>query len=597
MSKLGVRNSQGRGRIERLESLLKRVLAGAAAASLNFAGPVVANEAAAAAFPLTDVPGGVMQVFVLTHRSIWTKRNGVAGTQGVPPLFPHEVIATTAGPVGVLCRTTYSDPALRIGINDIFIDPANVNASDENSGLTALLPLKTGYELFRRWGWDASKPIVGCNLATSPDGFTNVHVMSDLVTPDSLPIKVTLAANSSMRVVAPLLAANILRTAVLTNAVTAQNRAAPLGGTRLTVRDNTLATWAIAEAPNRRVRMLNGPAIGGTFQPQTDTVATPGEVQCTPCQTTDEASFSTQPTTVTPAVGNTYVVEKLVVVNLGACDIAQELNPTFGGFEAFFNVVNCNLPNTGQQFWTPLTASAGVAGVFFNFYQCTYERNMDLSRCGAIFIACYGTNNGPGGIVQIGSAGGSGYNPSFNGGGANMLGGGVLAFFFNSILVDVVFDGDFCVNRVVAMSSVGAPVRNCASWNAVGGGGINAAGHGFQVGVGGGAASTFFGIRGITMFKGTVWGNQNGGAGMQLGSSCQGVGPPQNITGVQGDFKLGNKLVGWWFNDATAAYNPIGGSVATTWANLTAAEGAAGFGGNAHELDSNSHFVAADTTA
>lgn len=581
-----------RGRTEILEELSKRGGAGGAG-STSFAGPVVANEAAAAAFPLSDTPNGTAQIFVLSHRSIWTKRNGIAGVQGVPPLSPHEVIAATAGIAGVLCRTEYSDPALRTGINDIFIDPAAPGANDENDGLTAATALKTGYELHRRWGWNVSKPIVGCNLTTSPDGFLSIHVLSDLTSPDSLPIKITVAHDATIRITAPLLAANILRTATLTNAVTAANRAAPLGGTRLTIQDNTLASWAAFEVPNRRVRMIDGPAIGATFQPQTDSLATPGQVQCCNAQTTNEPGFALVPTTVTPAVGNTYVVEKLVVVNLGAIDISEELNPTFGGFNVFVNFVNINLPNLGNDNWTPRSDS-GAGGIDVNFYQCTVDRTVDISRANTIFIACLFSGGGVGGFAQIFGTGGAGFNGFLEGGGAN----GITGFFgiaVSSTSIDQLIDSDFVANGAFAVTIVGAGVKNCASWNAKPSAGINAAGHGFQVGAGG--ASPFFANRGTCVFKGTVWGNGNPGAGALVGAACAGVGPPQNITGTQGDLKLAQSLVGWWWNAATAVYNPVGAGIVLSWAALTAAKGAAGFGGSAHEPDQDAEWVAAETTA
>lgn len=580
-------------RVERLEHLLL-ILSGSHGSGDTFAGPIVANEAAASA--LAGLVDGE-QVFVLSHRSIWTKRTGVPGTQGVPPLSPHEVIVSnTAAPDGVLCRTTYSDPALRVGINDIFIDPAAGIANDENNGLTAATPLKTGYELHRRWGWSDSKPLVGCNLATSPLGFVIIHVQSDLVSPDSLPIKITVAHDSSIQIQSPLLAANILRTATLTDAVTAMNRAAPLGGTRLTIRDNTLASWAPFKVFNRRVRFLDGPAgpgvgseFGGTLQPQTDALIAPGQAQCSPCQGTAPSGFVLTPTTVTPAVGNTYVVEKLVVVNMGEVDIDEELNPTFGGFSVFVNFVNINLPDTGSQEWVPRTRGGYAGGVVINCYQCTFDRNIDNSLANIHCIACYGSKGifGVGGSAQEYILGG-GWN-------GEIVGSNVIVAINGNPSIESSMDFDVCFNSANIVAFTG-PIKNVASWNAAPGA-LNVAGHGFMIG--GGGPAPFFGFRGSAQCKGTLWGNTTtaGATGVLVCASCNGVGAPQNCTGPTADFKLANKVVGWWFNDATSVYDPVGAPVATTWAALTAAEGAAGFGGNAHELDSNTHFVAAETTA
>lgn len=514
-------------RIERLEHLLALSVSGAAS-GVTFAGPIVANEAALIALA---APNG-LQVFVLSHRSIWTKRTGVAGTQGVPPLSAHEVLAATDA-TGVFCRTSYSDPALRVGINDIWIDPANGAANDENDGLTAGAPLQTGYELFRRWGWDSSKPLVGCNLATSPDGFLTVHVQSNVLTPDSLPIKITIAENTYFRVRGG--PSTILRTSTLTDAVIAMNPAVPLGGTRLRIRDNTLATWAAFEVANRRVRFTNGPAAGGTLQPQTDIVAAPGGIDCTPCQTTNEPGFSQVPTTVTPAVGNTYVVESLVVVNLGELDIAQERNSV--GFDAFFNVVDCNIPASAvANTWGPTSSYAQFGGPNINFYQCTIDRFCDFSNAAVFPIACLFTE----GFTYKGTG-----FAIIEGGGFNAVATTVTPTIIlnNAIGIDIAIDSNFVANQLRAFNIIG-PVRNFASWNAVAAAAFgNAGGHGVIVGLNG----TQIGFRGGALFQGLLWGNTSGGgfqagAGLLISAACKGAGAPQNITGTQGDLKLAEDL-------------------------------------------------------
>lgn len=575
-----------RKRIERLEELLElvRVIASgaaAAAALTSFAGPIVADQATASALPASTYITA-RQVYTLSQEAIWQYIPGVPGAIGVPPLVADEVIAASGG---VLARTAYSSPEWRTGVNDIWIDPGNPAASDENDGFTALTPLKTGYELFRRWGWSVGKPVVGANQSTSPDGFVNIHVVSDIASPDSLPIKITIAANSSLRIIGETI--TVIRTATLTAGPTPMNRAVPApGGTRLAVSDNTLVSWAAFEVPNRRVQMMDGPAATGTFQPQTDSLIAPGTVQCSACQTTNEPGFSLIATTVTPAAGNTYQVQQLTVVNLGQVDISAELNDLFGGFNAAVNLVNINLPAVGAQSWLPLT-DTGADGIQLNFYQCTIDRTVDVSRAACLFIACYGTNS----IVGIN---GCGFNGVFNGGGWNEVGGSRYSCIIHSNVFDSIVTGDTVFNLCTLLSMTG-PVGNFASWNGRTEAGANVAGHGFIVG--GGGSAIFYGYKGNTTFKGTLWGQGAGGAGCLISASCSGVGAPQNITGTLGDFQLANKLVGWWWNDATAVYNPAGAGIVTLWANLAAAEGAAGFGGNAHELDSNSHFVAAETTA
>jgi hypothetical protein len=583
--------SQGwRARIEKLEQLVSHLSgSGGGSVGVSFAGPVVANEAAAAAFPLSDVPGETMQVFVLTHRSIWTKRNGVAGVQGVPPLAPHEVIAATAGPAGVLCRTEYTDPALRTGINDIYIDPANILANDENDGLTPTTPLKTGYELFRRWGWGASKPIVGPNLATSPDGFTNVHIVSDIVSPDTLPVRITIAINGSMRFIGGT--PTTIRTSTLTGASTAMNPAVPLGGTRLRLVDAATATWVPDMAANRRGRITTGAQAGATFQPQTN-VGVGGAVDASAAQTTNEPAFDQSPHTVTPAAGSTYVIEALVQCNFGAFEITEEQNPAFGGFNSFINFIDLNFPAIGGNAvsWEPVTSQGTFSQPFFNFYQCTFDRLLDITSCpSAQLIACYFFNAG---LFNYCTGGVQG----FNGGGMNAGGGGVSSIEWASVSAQSTLDFNLVANQTnVALGSCSS-CRLFASWNAPAGA-RNTAGHGILVGILGG-------VRAAVTFS-TIWGAGNGGAGVLIGAGCRGVGPSQNITGVQGDVKLANSssTVGnnvYW-QAATGIYvgatGVAGVASAATWALITAAKGAPGYGNNVHNPDADAHWVALETTA
>jgi hypothetical protein len=155
--------AQLEARVQKLESMIMRFGAAAAAAALSFAGPTVADQAAAAAIPASVLTTSPF-VFTLSQDAIWQKIVGAPGAVGVPPLTAQEVIATTDG-TGVLARTDYSSPRWRIGVNDIFINSTTGN--DQNDGLTVGTPIQTGRELFRRWGWGA-RVEVGCNLATSP---------------------------------------------------------------------------------------------------------------------------------------------------------------------------------------------------------------------------------------------------------------------------------------------------------------------------------------------------------------------------------------------------------------------------------------------
>ena len=561
----GVEDANLRLRIEWLEAQVLRAAA-SGSGSASFAGPIVANEAAAAA--LNGLLDGE-QVFVLSHRSIWTKRTGTAGVQGVPPLAANEVIATTDA-TGVLTRTTYSDPALRIGINDIFINPATGN--NENTGLTAGTPIASGQELFRRWGW-GERVVVSCNLTTSPDGFTNVNVQGgDLISPDSLEMVILLDANCSLRIRG---GATTFRTGTLTAAPIAMNRAAPpIGGTRLRLTDAAAAAlWAAdCTTTNRRGRFTNGPAANGTFMAQVDVGG--GAVDCSGCQTTNEPGFSQIATTVTPANGNTYVIETLRQVNFGVVDIMQSLNPTVGGFTAFANVIDCHIPATGAQpGWAPRTLN----GVNLNFYQCTFNRSCSWLDRATALVACY-TNEGW--VADSAS------RLIISGGGARLLVGGSTldGFFANSTFAN--FDQDFVSEQMPIFTTNDFVSTNFAVWNAGVVPGFNPGGHGLLLGTPGGG-------RGTSRFLGTFWGSGNGGVGIRVGAGCTAVGGPQNATGAGGDFVLGSRTTGWFFDNAAAIYNPGAGPLAFSWANLAAAQ-PAGFAGDAHAPHQDAHWVPAE---
>lgn len=187
---LSVNENALRERIERLEALVA-LLSGGGAGAGTFAGPIVADEVAAQGLILANGE----QVFVLTHRSIWTKKNGVPGVTA-PPLKAHEVLATTDG-TGVITRTTYSDPVWRNGISDIYFDPANVTgvADDQAQAFflapqigPARLPVRTAQEILRRIGrrntFTFTDPIVGgprIHILSSMDPLSDDRFELDMI--------------------------------------------------------------------------------------------------------------------------------------------------------------------------------------------------------------------------------------------------------------------------------------------------------------------------------------------------------------------------------------------------------------------------------
>lgn len=544
---------------------------------------IIPNEAGFAG--LVALTNG-QSIFVLSHRSMWRAVPAAIS----PPLVAHEVIATGTAGINAV-RTDYSDQAWRIGVNDIFIDP--VAGNDENTGFTALTALKTGQELWRRWGW-GSPQIVGPNLATSPDGFLTVHIQNDLVSPDQLDVNVIIASNASIRFRGAILAGNVIRTSTLTAASTAANRAAPLGGTRLRLVDAATATWVPDMAANRRGRITTGAQAGATFQPQTN-IGAGGAVDCSCAQTTNEPGFSLSPTTVTPANGSTYVIEKLVQCNFGLFHLTQQINPSFGGFNAFCNLVDLNLPATPNQQWAPIVDGQNFSGPNLNLYQCTIDRGIDLTQAGPFnFVACYWFN-------AFISHFGEGAGCNIAGGGFNGAGGALAGWLWACKNEQSAISGDCVANNSLCLIGSDTAILNAASWNALVFAGVNAGGHGMLVGIQG-----FGAMRSRCCFKGTIWGNGNGGAGVLIGAACKGAGAPQNITGTQGDGKLANNpsagaaAFNTYWDQVTGTYRGAAGLFAAsafTWALLAAAKAAPGYGGSVHFPDQDSSFVALETTA
>lgn len=564
----GTQGGQDRVRIEKLEALLERTGGGGGGGGSSTI-VTVANYAALVA--LADATADL--VFVQSTRSIWS----AAPTSTLAPVA-DEIIARVAG--GNWLRTEYSDPLWRTGVNDIYIDPANGAANDENTGFTPGAPLRTGRELFRRWGW-GHRVQIACDLATSPDGFTNIHVVSSLgsagstVPTDTLPMNVALATNCNLRILTgPAL---VRRTATLTG-VTAMDPAAPLGGTRLRLTDATLPSWAAYAAVNTRGRITSGAAVGGTFQVQ-DAVAA-NQADCSACQTTNEAAFSSSTTTVTPGIGDGYVIESLVTVTLDTFfHVAQEDSPGYApsGGSSFCNIVGAFIPATQQNF-TPSIEN----GVFLNFYQCTIDRGFILTGSGDTnFIACYftaGFSAAHGGVV-------------LGGGGALALPGASTFFLIrgpndagnNVHVVDENFVAQGFTITLVGEQTV---VRAFASWRSpVGTSGVR-------------VGSDAFG-RARVQFRGRVWGNQNARCGIAVGAGCVAVGPAQNITGTQGDFKLAGAAPvggdsGSRFDATTRTYLPLAaGPSDMTWALLTPAQ-PAGYGGNCHYPLGDSHWLSTE---
>lgn len=564
-------------RIERLESLIE--FARGAAANI-FAGPIVANEAGAAAFPLSDTPGSHAQIFVLSHRSIWTKKNGVPGTPGVPVLKANEVIASTAGPAGVLCRTTYSDPTWRLGVPDIHI--GGVGANNENDGFTALTPLASGAELGRRWG---RRNLVRGNPVDALSTI-NIHIHTSILTPDYLEIDAVAALGTVVNVIGEgttvLLAGNL----DAIGGFTAQVPGAAAGGTAAMIKVGA-TVWAgfIGD----RIRF---PVTGATAAILKDLGA--GSARVNQPSIDGRASTFGTPTLVSPANGTAFVVESLVSVNWGNVHLTNESGDialNFGtGLVNVFDINGAGQGVNGPGTFGPIVDGPGLFQMALFLYSCTFDVQIGLPK-NVAYCSCIAR----GGINFA--------NPEVASG--NWLSGAVVQTAISVSYAGIVGTpigsdlglGTFSTSpyfQGTALLLWGDGFMNdVAVFDAPGAGGVNPGGH--AISVGGGTSSGVSGSNWKTRAK--VWGNGSAGFGIHVASNCSFSynasvsAPAPNVTGAGGDFQLGVTASSWFFQVATATYQPAAGPLANTWANLAAVQ-PGGFGGSAHEPDRNAHLVA-----
>lgn len=352
-------------RIEKLESMVLRH-GGGGVPGTSFAGPIVANEAAATAVPAALLPDGE-QVFILSHRSIWTSDPNDARPIVVGPTSPdnNQRIARNGG--GSLNRTLYSDPNWRIGITDIYIDPNNVTgvASNENRAIfytpqagNARQPLLTWAELRRRIG-----AMLYMTTGDTVNFNVNIHVISDISV-------FNITDTSELEIYAGLQTFPVVTgeaNTIYINSVldgvggfTPQNPTAALGGQACQIKVGA-TVWA--------------PYIGfQVFFPATGAVATilkdlgGGSARISQPVITNKASNSLTPTAVNPANGTAVQVILWCAFNPGAWKFrfAGTTNQAIG----FFKTQNLTIiANTQNDLWAPENET-GSNYPIVEFYEC-----------------------------------------------------------------------------------------------------------------------------------------------------------------------------------------------------------------------------------
>jgi len=273
------------------------------------------------------------------------------------------------------------------------------------------------------------------------------------------------------------------------------------------------------------------------------------------------------------APGDTYVVESLTKLFVSTLSSSGRVG--FGGGGIKFTDLDIQgfpliVSMTGNSFTSyvgchiaPLALVSGDA-LTVSFLKCCGRRGV---------AATDGT-----GDVLSGLWGGNPLDQSAIG-----VAGGILRVDFDAT----------CWNSAIRVKVGGLVIGLAAAFNAPL---INGCGAGLQVGYG---LKTGTDIPQMTQCSAALYnlnspshalygsGNAETGVAVGAGSIMSFSGNPPTIVGALGDFKLGTGGKERAFNEAAGAYTA---PIAPTWANLAIAT-PAGFGGNAHDMSSESHLV------
>lgn len=562
-------------RVERLEHLI--VLAGGGSPpGSSFAGPIVANEAAASAVLGALLPNGE-QVFILSHRSIWT-----SDPNDIRPLTAsdaHQRIARNGG--GTLNRTPYVDPNWWWEISDIYIDPQNFTgvADDQNRAFfsapqagNARLPLRSYKELRRRLGY--------YQFRTTSDTVNKqvvIHVLSDLNPFDNLDlpeIHLFCAPEVFPVLQGETFTVYINTTLDLVGGFTPQNPTFPApGGTAPQIKAGA-TVWA--------------PYIGFQVRfPGSGAVATllkdlgGGSARISQPVITNKATGVLEPTAFNPANGDAVQVVAQTGISPGS------LGVRFGGTNSDTNglwkIQNIDLAVSGQSTLFTVETLPTATYSLVEFYECRTDRVL-LNGDNVVWSGCqirggYQAPHGESG----GNLWGCGVVPLDNR--PHIFISGTSSHAFNRGVLD--FDTTMQGACVITMgpTQIGA----ISIWDAIITGN-NPDGHALLVGR---SLNQRIPSELALTGGGAVFGSGSPGFGICIsaGSRCVCESPP-NVTGDLGDGMIGYASDAWYFDRVAGIYNPAVGPIAFSWANFNAAQ-PAGFGGNAHDPSADAHIVMA----
>jgi hypothetical protein len=422
----------------------------------------------------------------------------------------------------------------------------HINAStgnDANNGLTAGTALKTCAELENRLGH------YGNITAAS----VTINLDSNIPSSDPLNLLVVLPPDGSLTVQGT--AATTLHTGSFTAATTALNRA-------------TNQAWQVTDAAiggaswtpfiGQRLRITAGARAG-------DEMWVAKNISAGVARVSQLVVPTNPPTEATPTNGDAYVIESLTQVAIGNIDVRAQTGASTAIFPTLF-LNDLHIVDPGA-------ADLAATGFAMVATSCLIDPLVVTSFFDAVFVNCCLTS----GDVAPGQLGGFGGGVTFYSG----LWLNITSAVFNSqVYVDFDLLAQGCSINVNGTLSVGAAGFFDSAGDAlVVGSPNNTFSRGYlQVVAASGGPGAF------------LYGSGNTGFGVHIASDstlAYTTGSIPTVTGTSGDFTLAAGSA-HGFNDATEVYTA---TIAQTWAKIGTTIAGGGFGGDAHNLKSNSHVV------
>jgi len=540
--------------------------------STTYAGPVVANPAAASA--LGGIADG-QSIYVLTQRAYY--QSNPNDTLPITASDANQRIPRAGG--GTLNRTDFSDPVWRWQITDIYMDPSNTTgiASDANNqGIftspqvgNARAPLRTWQELRRR---------IGCMqrmTSGAVDGTVTIHVISDLdIFNINDLVELEIYAGQQTFPVVQGESVTIYLNSVLA-AVQIQNPSVPApGGTDYEI---TVGVFNFA------------PYIGyQLYFPATGAVATvlksigAGVARISQPVITNKATDALTPTATNPNPGDAVQIRLYSAINVGSCKF--RFSGSTNSASGFWKWQTMQIVvNTQSDLWSVVNEVESTYNLIYFYEMNTLRVILDEhnvvwsgSHIAAGYQSVHPMKDAGGGVW------GSGIVPLDNR--PHIYVSGKPSHAFNR----GVFDFDTAVQDGFVAARGDCQMAAFSVWDSPTTGN-NPNGHALLIG-----ETLNQRIVGSVVFTGgtPIFGTGATGNGMQIQTGSQVVYETlPNITGAA-DFGMGAFAAGWYFAVGAAIYAPPAGPIAFSWANLVLAQ-PVGFGSNAHRPDINTHIMLA----